>query len=416
MASSATTAKHRASFAAKISLAATALLCSAALLCFAEAPKAYAADGTATVSYKVDYNQSEAYSMLSMINSFRTGSDAWYYAEDGSKVKCSGLKELVYDKDLEAMAMQRAAEIVLRFGHTRPNSDSCWTASSGAGYEANCFGENCAAGYGTAKSAFEGWQETDEDYSGQGHRRNMLGSSHTAVGIACVEYDGICYWVQEFGAPGAQNSSESCKKDSSATATVEVDLAAATIKSAKPSYSSKELLKGKAMAAPSVSAQIGFDSTWPYSYCTVNPVGLTWQVQDASVLSLNGSQVTGLKSGSTTLSTIVLGKSVSSTVKVVSKYTNPMKVSKSTKTVKYSKVKKKAQTVKPLKVTKAKGKVTYKKSSGSKKITVNKKTGKITVKKGTKKGTYSIKVKVKAAGSGDYASATKAVTVKVKVK
>ena len=63
----------------------------------------------------------------------------------------------------------------------------------------------------------------------------------------------------------------------------------------------------------------------------------------------------------------------------------------------------------------AKGKLTYVKKSGNAKITV--KNGKITVKKGLKKGTYTIKVNVKAAGNANWKAKTvKNVAVKVKVK
>ena len=101
--------------------------------------------------------------------------------------------------------------------------------------------------------------------------------------------------------------------------------------------------------------------------------------------------------------------------------TNPIKVSKKNKTVKYTKLKKKAVTLKAITVKKAAGKVTYKKVSVSKKkfagrFTVNKKTGKIKVKKGTKKGTYKVKVRVSAAGNKTYKPASKTVTVKIKVK
>ena len=63
----------------------------------------------------------------------------------------------------------------------------------------------------------------------------------------------------------------------------------------------------------------------------------------------------------------------------------------------------------------AKGKLTYKKVSGNKHIKVSK-NGKVTVKKGTPKGTYKIKVRIKAAKTSTYKAASKTVTVKVKVK
>ena len=52
----------------------------------------------------------------------------------------------------------------------------------------------------------------------------------------------------------------------------------------------------------------------------------------------------------------------------------------------------------------------------TKKFTVNKKTGKVTVLKGTKKGTYTIKIKVTAAGNASYFSGSAIVTYKITVK
>ena len=98
---------------------------------------------------------------------------------------------------------------------------------------------------------------------------------------------------------------------------------------------------------------------------------------------------------------------------------NPITAKGKSVTVKYSKLKKKTQTVarkSAISVSKAKGTVTYAKVKGNKKITVNKKTGKITVKKGLKKGTYKVKVQVKAAGNKTYYKKTKTVTVTIKVK
>jgi hypothetical protein len=66
-------------------------------------------------------------------------------------------------------------------------------------------------------------------------------------------------------------------------------------------------------------------------------------------------------------------------------------------------------------VSKAQGKVTYKKAGGNAKIVINS-AGKITVKKGLKKGTYKLKVKVTAAGNTTYKAGAKTVTVTIKVK
>jgi hypothetical protein len=103
----------------------------------------------------------------------------------------------------------------------------------------------------------------------------------------------------------------------------------------------------------------------------------------------------------------------------VKKVANGMTVSKKTKKVKASSLKKKSKKVTAITVANATGKVTYsgkgvnKKSKKALKVLSN---GKIKVKKGTKKGTYKIKVTVKAAGDGNTLAATKTVKVKIKVK
>lgn len=55
--------------------------------------------------------------------------------------------------------------------------------------------------------------------------------------------------------------------------------------------------------------------------------------------------------------------------------------------------------------------------SFKKKFKINAKTGKVTIKKKLRKGTYKLKVNVKAAGNANYkASAVKTVTFRVKVR
>ena len=104
----------------------------------------------------------------------------------------------------------------------------------------------------------------------------------------------------------------------------------------------------------------------------------------------------------------------------LAKKANLLKIKAKTAIVKYSKLKKKNQTLAVGKVIsfmkKGQGKMTYAKVSGNKKIIINMKTGKVTVKKKLKKGTYKVKVKVKAAGNSKYKPVTKTVTFKIKVR
>lgn len=145
----------------------------------------------------VKYEQTEARKMLSYINNFRT-SKSWCWDEsDTKKVTYPAVQKLQYDYDLEKSAMIRAAEISVYYEHTRPNGQSPFTTYTYYGSA----GENIAYTEGFALSAehvFDLWKEENENYAGQGHRRNMLKSDFGAVGIACCYVNGRYYWVQEF--------------------------------------------------------------------------------------------------------------------------------------------------------------------------------------------------------------------------
>lgn len=156
-----------------------------------------------------------------------------------------------------------------------------------------------------------------------------------------------------------------------------------------------------------------------------NPVSAwTYSSSNARVATVGSTSgvVYGRKAGSATITarlsacpSIKISKRVT-----VLKYANPMVVASRAKVVKYSKLKKKAQTFKGGVVfkRKAQGRVTYAKvaKGSSKRLSINKTTGRITVRKGTKRGSYSMKVKVTAAGNSIYKAASKTVIVRVRVK
>lgn len=92
-----------------------------------------------------------------------------------------------------------------------------------------------------------------------------------------------------------------------------------------------------------------------------------------------------------------------------------------TQVIKFSKLKKKKQTKNVISVSNAKSKLQYKIKSVKKKkfkkyFRINKNTGKLTIKKGLKKGTYTLRVTVKAVEDAYYKGASKTVKFKVKVK
>ena len=172
------------------------------IIAVAFAVSAFAGGGTVDVSINVTYRQSDARSMLALVNELRNGNggrDAWYMnSTNTEKVYVGGLSDLQWDYELEKLAMIRAAELALRYDHERPDGTQCFTIYSEAGisygYSA---GENIAYGYRTVQSMFDGWAEENEPYQYQGHRRNMLGEGFTSVAVACVEYNGRAFWAME---------------------------------------------------------------------------------------------------------------------------------------------------------------------------------------------------------------------------
>jgi Uncharacterized protein with SCP/PR1 domains len=110
-----------------------------------------------------------------------------------------GLTPLALDKTLTEAAMQRAAEITISFGHTRPNGKSQSTAYNWS--TAN--GENIAMGQSTPEALMASLMNSS------GHRDNIMAGTEaskkfTKVGVGCFIYSGRKYWVQVFS--GGSNS------------------------------------------------------------------------------------------------------------------------------------------------------------------------------------------------------------------
>lgn len=98
------------------------------------------------------------------------------------------------------------------------------------------------------------------------------------------------------------------------------------------------------------------------------------------------------------------------------KKANPIKIKIYKKVIKAKTLKKKAVIIKAFKITKAKGKVTYKRLKGSSKhLSLISKSGKIKIKKSTKKGKYKYKIKITAKGNNFYKSKSIIKAIKIKV-
>ena len=179
----------------------------------------------------VQYHQTLAREHASMLNDFRT-SDTWYWNEDNeTKTTVTGLSALTYDYDLEQVAMQRAAELLFRYNHTRPNDKDCFTVYENTDIN-GLFDRGENIGIILCLSDSEVNEDTEYDmlcdfreesynYDGQGHRRNMLTPSDTVFAVAHASYGALHTWVQLFGTHN-DGSTYTEPLDSSKQMTVEV--------------------------------------------------------------------------------------------------------------------------------------------------------------------------------------------------
>ena len=190
------------------------------------------------VTYTVDYESGR--SMLDMINSWRTSGAAWYWNKDNTtKVQCGKLQAFTYDYNLEQIAYQRAYEIIVQFAHERPDGTMCFSCEANG---TKTWGECIAYGYESAYDTYMQWREDEYKYEGQGHRRNMASKDFTAIGIAHIVYQGIHYWVQEYG---YENSGAAATPAKSGTVTGKVIINTTNPKNKVPSDGKEVALTNK---------------------------------------------------------------------------------------------------------------------------------------------------------------------------
>ena len=290
--------------------------CFAMLLFLAVPFKVKAETATTPVSISVQYGQTEARTILNMINEMRTSStDAWYWKQDDTtKTYCTNLQPLQYDYDLEKTAMQRAAEIAIIYSHTRPNNKDTFSAF----YENSVYytyaGENIAAGYGTADSVNDGWREDNELYAGQGHRRNMLNSKFNCVGIGHVYYNGFHYWVENFAYRDKVNTTPVSADNTETTLTIPV--ATSKISNFNITFDKDEysLKTGESTSISVSDPTISVFGHWGSRFVFVTDTpDLT--IADSTVTTLSGS-ITGISEGDTTISASLYGLTAHQTAAV----------------------------------------------------------------------------------------------------
>ena len=272
---------------------------------------------------EVTYSQSDARSMLKMINDFRADKDAWIYQSSGEKITVAGLGPLSYDYTLERIAMQRAAELAICYSHSRPDGTNCFTAfPANNGYRKK--GENVSAGIHSAEQTFTDWKEDGaSNYDGQAHRRSMLSGEFNAVGISHVRFNGIDYWVQIFGQTAQPNTSATEAEDNDAL--VKIAVANERVSISEIRLPTQVTMKqGETASCPAADVLIKLKETWPEMsfHATVYP---NWVIDKGEIASIADGRITAGNVGSGTLYSTVFSQGKAIPIRVVDENTIPIR-------------------------------------------------------------------------------------------
>jgi len=270
------------------------------------------ADGLYNITVSPVFGQTEARSILAMINELRTSDDAWYWNKDNETItECKNLEPLEYDYGLEKTAMQRAAEIAVYFSHTRPDGRDLWTAykENGISLISVTCGENIAAGYSDAAEVNEAWREDFADYENQNHRRNLLNKKYTFVGIGHAYYNGYHFWVQEFSSkPTESPYTEAMDKTKEYSIPLSADFITDSKLKCEPE--SISMLLNEKAPLPVITASISINSEWN-KLVQNKPVDVQltpeFTVQDNHIIEIENNKIIAKKTGTTAITASVQG-------------------------------------------------------------------------------------------------------------
>ena len=259
--------------------------------------------GLTRMTVEVTCGQTEARSMFADLNARRTGSNGktpWCWNEDNTeKLDYSGRTALKYDYNLEKAAMQRAAEIAVSYGHYRPSGERCFTAYNEVDGIGKGGGENIAAGQKTAEEVLDAWWEENEDYDGQGHRRNILDSDFGYIGIGHVVVNGKHFWVQEFTVTEG-STTETSANNSKTYFDVLVDADHMSDDTLTASRESINIQLGTSRALPKVTETVLHAGTlWGNEFPILNTK--EWTSEDPSVAAIENGRLAGKSVGTTVI-------------------------------------------------------------------------------------------------------------------
>ncbi|MEE3333178.1 MAG: CAP domain-containing protein [Ruminococcus sp.] len=342
------------------------------------------------------------------------------------KLTINDYKPIRWSSDLEYIARIRAAEASIITEHTRPNGDDCFSVVSPNGVVSS--GEVLAWNFSdNLIDGIEQWYEEKYDWVNNtggvtGHYTQMIDPDNQYVGLGDFNTEHGAYrncTSGEFSVdPDPGFDTAYAKPESNCIQTVEIQ------KSLLGSLTLNKLKgKSKLYAGSSVTYEAMYEIKNYFNNASVCPIeSVTWSSSNKSTAVVENGTIKCLKAGQALITaTLASGDRASVRINVL-KNNQSLKIKSKPKKIKAASLKNKSRKIKRAVTVKNNcGKVTYKlvKKGTSKlirsKVSVSK-NGVITLKKSNyKKGTYTIKMKITAAGNTSYAKTSKNVKIKIKI-
>ena len=245
--------------------------------------------------------------MLELINDYRSS-----YGTSSSSTKA-----LIYDYDLEKVAMQRAAEIAVLYdedNHNRPDGSSYKKTLSEYGFDISprniLYGENMAFSVndnpGNAETGFG-------LFTGGDTSQLMLGSFNY-VGIGHIRINKTDYWVQVFS--NEKNRPTSTVTDAlDGERDITLKISDTLVESVTADYISGEIsvAVGNNVPIPAYNAKVVFKNSDAGEIPLVG--NLLFESEDEFVKASDG-MMTGLKAGTGQIMVSVLGQKIYANITV----------------------------------------------------------------------------------------------------
>lgn len=260
---------------------------------------ANAADGN-TISFYVQYGQTDARKMADMVNEFRSQ---------------NGKSTMTYDCRLEKVAMQRAAEIAVRFNtaedavtHYRPDGNTYKSTLAEFGFDVSprgvLYGENIL--FGTQDS-----MKLDSAFSmlcgDEDNRTQMLGN-YTLFGIGHIKIEEKTdFWVQVFATRGTAGDYTS-PVDGETLVSVKVDPAIVSNVDVEYVSGDHTVAVGNTVPVPVYSAKISVIGSEMEE--ALELASISFESNDGYVSASNG-YMTGLQEGNGSISASFGGRTFS---------------------------------------------------------------------------------------------------------